>query len=506
MARLLLEDRSVFASRWELWAPYVAEFLGTFVVTITFLFNSAQTIDPVWTVTSTGFMLMAMMNATQHVSGGNLNPSVSISLYLSGRYTFRVTSWLCFVQVLGAVTAAVILEVMGIASHVKVGPHHGHGWFDVFVVEVLYSAMLCFVYLNCAASTRNNPVGDPNGFTGLAVGFCLIAGGYATHTISSTVMNSATALGLSIVGVRHHGVGKGLSFLCYDVFGAFLAAGAYRMVRPKEHFSMSGHEEEDDQAVADETDTAPLIAEWIGTFFVIFTQALNRTAARKDPSQEAWSVGAAILCLSCALRDVSGSHFNPAVTLAARASGRSSISNFQCMVYVIMQLIAGLTAISIYEMIGHSVLLTIKLGGDAEGSSFAAYFSECLFTMFLCYSVLATCVVNPIEKPRSKQNNVGGFSYAAAYIVGGFCCTHISGGVLNPAVAVAFSGLSILQQGPGQETCMAYINFELCGALLAALVFYATHARLYSREREPKRLEDASKQESASVPTPVSDV
>jgi len=93
--------------------------------------------------------------------------------------------------------------------------------------------MLCFVYLNCAASLKNNPVGDPNGFVGLAMGFCFIAAGTAGREISNNVMNSAVAAGTLIVDCREGFRARSLTYLLFDVAGAFLGTGLYRVVSPR---------------------------------------------------------------------------------------------------------------------------------------------------------------------------------------------------------------------------------------------------------------------------------
>merc|ERR1719158_173456 len=78
------------------------------------------------------------------------------------------------------------------------GPSKGFGWLELGVVEALYTCMLCFVVLNCAASIRNNPPDNGNQFYGLAIGFVIIAGGYAAGPISGGAFNPAVALGIDI--------------------------------------------------------------------------------------------------------------------------------------------------------------------------------------------------------------------------------------------------------------------------------------------------------------------
>ena len=45
-----------------------------------------------------------------------------------------------------------------------------------------------------------------------------------------------------------------------------------------------------------------------------------------DSAAAAWSIGACLMCMVCAVGNVSGAQVNPAVTLAVLLSGRGKIS------------------------------------------------------------------------------------------------------------------------------------------------------------------------------------
>merc|ERR1719422_1778701 len=62
-----------------------------------------------------------------------------------------------------------------------------------------------------------------------------------------------------------------------------------------------------------------VFSEFLGTFMLVFTVGLN--LVMKSPATP-WSAAAALMCMIYSLGDVSGGHFNPAVTLAITASGR----------------------------------------------------------------------------------------------------------------------------------------------------------------------------------------
>merc|ERR1719428_1341280 len=113
-------------------------------------------------------------------------------------------------------------------------PSSGYSWGSVFVVEAIYTFMYCFVVLNTACTQAHHG----NQFFGMAIGFVTIAGGYAVGGISGGAFNPAVALGIDVPSAGLH-MGWSLWYLLFEVFGAFLAAGLFRFLRPGE-FSADG--------------------------------------------------------------------------------------------------------------------------------------------------------------------------------------------------------------------------------------------------------------------------
>merc|ERR1712232_1065780 len=100
----------------------------------------------------------------------------------------------------------------------------------------------------------------------------------------------------------------------------------------------------------------------------------------------------------------------------------------------------------------------------------AALAAELLFTFVLVFVVLAVATV---ESPDSSFSF--GLAIASCVTAGGFATGSISGGVLNPAVA-----LGLMSDNFISEQDVPWLNFllwtvaEMLGALLAAAVFYMT--------------------------------
>jgi aquaporin Z len=108
-------------------------------------------------------------------------------------------------------------------------PQPGFGWWEAGLAEVLYTFMLCFVVLNVATAGKN----AGNQFFGLAIGFVIIAGGYAAGGISGGAFNPAVALGIDVSSAGL-GFGWGFAYAGYELIGAALAAAMFRVVRPDE--------------------------------------------------------------------------------------------------------------------------------------------------------------------------------------------------------------------------------------------------------------------------------
>merc|ERR1719248_31618 len=164
----------------------------------------------------------------------------------------------CAVQILAGICAG--LSYAGLLwKVVNCAPKPGFGWWEAMLAEVLYTFMLCFVVLNVATAKKNTP----NQFYGLAIGFVIIAGAYGAGAVSGGCFNPAVALGIDVSSAGL-GFGWGFAYAGYELLGAALAYGAFRVVRPDDFG------ESDDYSLG-----TRLVSEFIGTFFLVLTVGLN---------------------------------------------------------------------------------------------------------------------------------------------------------------------------------------------------------------------------------------
>jgi len=443
-------------------------------------FDQSLVGHPIFGVTAIGCVLMVMIYATGPISGGNLNPSVSLSLAVCGKLNFGQMLGYWFVQIGGGIAAGFCVKALfaPAASVLNVSPIAPYAWFHALVLEVVYTFMICFVVNSCAASLRNNNPDDKNQFYALAIGFVIIAGGYAAGNISGAAFNQAVSLGLDIQTGSVAMIGWGFAWCGFQVIGALLAAVVFQTLRPEDYM-----------------DTIPranytpdlltrCISEFVGVFMLVLTVGLNLIMAS---AATAWSAAAALMCMIYSLGDVSGGHFNPAVTLAVVCSGREKCSFVHGFFYFVSQMLAGVCAgclVSWFHACGPNKNTTLMLAPGRGYTIYAAGFAELFFTFVLAYVVLATATVSEFAgSQKTRSNFYFALCIGSCVTVGGFAIGAISGGELNPAVSLGIQMSSALHHGsmaPAMfENFILFGLWELAGGLLAAVAFHITHAKEY---------------------------
>jgi aquaporin Z len=199
------------------------EFIGTFflVLTVGMAVATAGALAPL----AIGAVLMVMVFAGGHVSGGHYNPAVSTAVLLRGKMTPDACIAYVVTQALAAIVAAVVVIVLGYTPTSAL-PVAGDG--KMLIVEFLFTFALAYVVLN--ATTAKGTEG--NSFYGLAIGFTVAAGAFAVGSVSGGAFNPAVALGATLIGLfswSHIWV-----YLLANLAGGAAAAYAFRLTDPGE--------------------------------------------------------------------------------------------------------------------------------------------------------------------------------------------------------------------------------------------------------------------------------
>ena len=202
----------------------VVEFVGMFLFVFTVGMATSKAGAGALAPLAIGSVLMVMVFAGGHVSGGHFNPAVSTAVYLRGRMAQNELVAYLVTQFVAAVLAGLVARyVGGHESHLNVASAG-----KMLVAEFLFTFALVWVVLHVATSRGT----DGNSFYGLAIGFTVVAGAYAVGGTSGGAFNPAIALGAMVTGLFQWS--NIWIYLIADFLGAAAAAWLFLFVLPAE--------------------------------------------------------------------------------------------------------------------------------------------------------------------------------------------------------------------------------------------------------------------------------
>ena len=205
---------------------YITEFIGTFFFIFTIGCVSIGAPSGVIAPLAIGAVLMVMVYAGGHISGGHYNPAVSLGVLIRGKLNLADFVPYIIAQLAGAGLAALAVRFLRAGVDVaamtpKVGP--------VLLAEFLFTFALVYVVLNTATAEGTSG----NSFYGLAIGMTVMTGAFAVGDISGGVFNPAIAVGISILGMSswdHLWI-----YLVANFGAAVVAALVFNMTNPPAH-------------------------------------------------------------------------------------------------------------------------------------------------------------------------------------------------------------------------------------------------------------------------------
>lgn len=209
----------------ELLKKCLVEFLGTFFLVTTIgcaLFpNSNMSFPPM----AIGFILMVMVYAGGHISGGHYNPAVSLAAAVRGALGWKDFIPYIISQLIAGTLAALLVKYL-----VVIPPYSNETSFAVMpmiICEFLFTFALCYVVLHTATSDDTKG----NSYYGLAIGATVLAGLLATAGTCYGAFNPAVALGIFVMGIAQVKL-VAITLLTNFVAGA-AAAGVYKITSNK---------------------------------------------------------------------------------------------------------------------------------------------------------------------------------------------------------------------------------------------------------------------------------
>lgn len=203
---------------------YVMELIGTFFLVFTIGMSVLAGGNDVIPPLAIGSILMVMIYAGGHISGGHFNPAVTLGVWIRGKLENKDLLPYMLFQTIGAVLAAVLVHyVMPVAE----AQPRNLALVPELIAEFLFTFALVFVVLNSATAKDNSG----NSFYGLAIGFTVLAGAFAVGGVASAAFNPAVAVGISMMGMSLWS--KIWVYLVANLLGGAVAGWAFKGLAPE---------------------------------------------------------------------------------------------------------------------------------------------------------------------------------------------------------------------------------------------------------------------------------
>jgi aquaporin Z len=212
---------------------------------------------------------------------------------------------------------------------------------------------------------------------------------------------------------------------------------------------------------------APLTTEFLGSFSLVFTVAMNvgfaTTSITVSAGSATWdpiAIGSILMVLVFMGGHVSGAHYNPAVTLGVFLRGK--ISKGLAFWYVIFQLLGSF---------GGGLLCYLATGYHPYPKPGQGYTQGEVFVCEMTYTcALVLVVLNVATTKAQEKNSYFGLAIGFTVTAGAYSVGPISGAVFNPAVGTGLL-LTHMFAGGSFADIWVYWFAPSIGAIFAALFF-----------------------------------
>lgn len=207
----------------------LAEMLGTFALvfagTGAIVSNemSGGAIGHVGVSLTFGLVIMVMIYATGHISGGHFNPAVTLAFALVRHFPLRHVPAYWLAQLVGAMMGSVAVHyLIGFDGNLGV-THPARGALNGVILEAILAFILMFVIMAVATDTR--AVGQA---AAIAIGGTIALEALFAGPITGASMNPARSIGPALVAVDLDDVWV---YIVGPMLGAALGAMAYKGLR-----------------------------------------------------------------------------------------------------------------------------------------------------------------------------------------------------------------------------------------------------------------------------------
>lgn len=213
---------------------YLAEFIGTFILVVIGVGAAVGGAGYVGTAIAFGMAIIILAYSVGRISGGHVNPAVSLAMAIRGDLSWKDFLFYCIAQILGAIAgSAVIGAVAGsyestganIAEagvlDATFGDNVGLIYLCAFVIELVLTFIFVLAILGVTADDKYSNV------AGLVIGFALTGVHLVGDGVTNTSVNPARSLSAAIfaaIGGDTTGLKEIWIFILAPLAGAALAA------------------------------------------------------------------------------------------------------------------------------------------------------------------------------------------------------------------------------------------------------------------------------------------
>ena len=409
-----------------------AEFFGTFFLAFIISMTKVNlAASPETIPIAVGFGLVAIVYFCGPISGGMVNPAVTIALVTRNKLSLYEATYCIVFQVLGAFLAGFIAyalydEEWQNTGYPAIADSHRIG--QAFVGEMLQTFVLCSTVLNTATTKAQ----DNNSYYGIAIGFVVLSGALVIGGVTGACFNPAVGA-LSFLHGDYSGTWV---FIVAPAVGGVMAGLVFRITNPSEWDDSDpilklthAHHNPDGNLTRL---AAMLTQEFIGTFFLAWIVALTVNASSVLAGMLA--VGTIVVSVGFMGGAISGAHYNPAITLGVYIRGLKEspqvMRGMDCFMYMVIQVVAAIAAGATASYVNNGLAdIASPTVNTEEHTIFGAICLELILTFGLVLGVLSVGTSVKV-RGNSYAATAVGLYIVSAQVVGG----DISGAVMNPAI------------------------------------------------------------------------
>jgi len=193
--------------------PITAEFVATALFVLAgagaVVMNavSANTLGPLAVGLVHGVALAILVSMTLSISGGHLNPAVTVALLVAGKVDRRTAGLYVLAQLAGAVVGALLVKLLfplqaGLVTSLgtpAMSVHVGDSLAKGATIEALFTFFLVSAVFGTAVAAEAPKLG------GFAIGLVVFVGAIVAGPLTGAALNPARAFGPALVAWEWHG-------------------------------------------------------------------------------------------------------------------------------------------------------------------------------------------------------------------------------------------------------------------------------------------------------------